>query len=95
MGSRSSFNISDPEARVLAAELSKLTGESVSEAVTVALRERLEHKRHERAREAPKGDVRGSVAARLLEIGRRAAALPVLDPREPDDILYDEHGLPK
>jgi hypothetical protein len=30
-----------------------------------------------------------------MEIGRRASALPVLDPRHPDEILYDEFGLPK
>ena len=29
----------------------------------------------------------------LLEIGRRCAALPVLDPRSADEIIgYDEHG---
>jgi hypothetical protein len=29
------------------------------------------------------------------QIAQRAAALPVLDPRSPDEILgYDEHGLP-
>jgi antitoxin VapB len=33
---------------------------------------------------------------KLLEISARAAALPVLDPREPDDIIgYDDHGLPR
>jgi hypothetical protein len=35
------------------------------------------------------------VAERLMEIGRRAAARPILDDRHPDDILYDEFGLPK
>ena len=35
------------------------------------------------------------LAAQLLEIGTRCAALPVLDPRSGDEILgYDEHGLP-
>jgi antitoxin VapB len=33
---------------------------------------------------------------KLLEISARAAALPVLDPREPDEIIgYDEQGLPR
>ncbi len=32
----------------------------------------------------------------LLAIARRAAALPVLDPRSPDEIIgYDEFGLPR
>lgn len=36
-----------------------------------------------------------SLAAELVEIGRRCAALPDLDAREADEILsYDEHGLP-
>ena len=31
----------------------------------------------------------------MLEAGRRWRALPVLDPRTPDEILgYDENGLP-
>jgi len=36
-----------------------------------------------------------SVTQRLLDIGRGVAALPDLDPRHPDEILYDAHGLPK
>lgn len=32
----------------------------------------------------------------LLAIARRAASLPVLDPRTPDEIIgYDEFGLPR
>lgn len=79
------MNIKNPEARQLARELSEITGESVTEAVTTALRERLERKRKLKSKEG--------VAEKILEIGRRVAALPELDPREPDDILYDEFGL--
>jgi antitoxin VapB len=33
---------------------------------------------------------------RLLEISKRSAARPILDPRTPDEILgYDERGLPR
>jgi hypothetical protein len=32
---------------------------------------------------------------RALKIGREFAAMPVLDSRTPDEMLYDEHGLPK
>ncbi len=87
MPSTSQLNIKNPETRRLADELSGLTGESVTEAVTQALRERLERKRKARSKEG--------VAEKLLEIGRRAAARPVLDDREPDEILYDEFGLIK
>jgi hypothetical protein len=32
----------------------------------------------------------------MLEIAERSAARPVLDRRDPDDIIgYDEHGLPR
>ena len=86
MTSTSQLNIKNPEARRLADELSALTGESVTEAVTVALRERLDRKRR-RSKEG--------VAEKLMEIGRRAAARPTLDDRHPDDILYDEFGLLK
>jgi hypothetical protein len=32
----------------------------------------------------------------MLEISERSAARPVLDPREPDEIIgYDDAGLPR
>jgi antitoxin VapB len=86
MPSTSQLNIKNPEARRLVDELCALTGESVTEAVTVALRERVDRKKRRR---------KEGVAAKLMEIGRRAAALPDLDAREPDEILYDEFGLVK
>lgn len=68
-------------------ELAGPTGETVTTAVRRAAEDRLH-----RVRQARPG---GSLAAELLEIGRRDAALPDLDPRTPDEILgYDEHGLP-
>jgi antitoxin VapB len=81
------MNIKSAEARHLADELSKLTGNSVTQVVTTALRDMLDSERKKRNREG--------LAERLMEIGRRAAARPPLDSREPDDILYDEFGLPK
>jgi antitoxin VapB len=100
MDSTTQLHINDPAARQLATELSQLTGETVSEAVTEALRERLERKRVVTA--APREGLdrnttrsREGLAERLMEIGRQAASRPVIDPREPDDMLYDEFGLPK
>ena len=87
MPSTTQLNIKNPETRRLADELSRLTGESVTQAVTEALRERLERKTKARSKEG--------VAEKIREIGRRAAARPVLDDRDPDDILYDEFGLLK
>ncbi len=81
------LNIRNPETERLAAELAKLTGETKTEAVTQAIRSRIERIRRERTGV--------SLADRLNEIARRCAALPVLDPRSADEILgYDEHGLP-
>jgi len=81
------LNIRNQETERLAAELAKLTGETKTEAVTKAIRSRLKRLRRERSGR--------SLAEELNEIGRRCAALPVLDPRSADEILgYDEHGLP-
>ena len=87
MSSTSQLNIKNQRARQLALELSQITGESVTEAVTTALSERLERKKRLKSKEG--------VAEKLLEMGRRAAARPELDPRDPDEILYDEFGLLK
>ena len=74
------------EADHLAIELSRYTGESVTQAVIVALCERLER---EKRRGQP------SLAEELVRIGKECAALPVLDNRTADEILgYDENGLP-
>lgn len=82
-----SLNIKNDEAHGLATELAKLTGENMTKAVTTALRERLAREKRRRQRD--------DIANRLMEIGQRCAALPVLDDREPEAILgYDEHGLP-
>jgi len=75
------------EADRLARDLARLTGESLTEAVLNALRERL---LRQRAR-GRKGRLRDD----LLDIGRRCAALPVKDGRPAGEILgYDERGLP-
>ncbi len=82
-----SLNIKNEQAHVLAARLARITGESLTEAVTVALRDRLERAR---------GD-RGALAARLLEIGRDCAAQVKSRPRARDHaaMLYDDNGLPR
>ncbi|MBV9613566.1 MAG: type II toxin-antitoxin system VapB family antitoxin [Acidobacteriaceae bacterium] len=82
------LNIRNPEAEQLAAELAKNTGETKTEAVIQALRERLARVRREKSRR--------TLAQELEEIATRCARLPVLDARPADEILgYDEHGLPR
>jgi antitoxin VapB len=82
------LNIRNEETEQLAEVLAKLTGETKTEAVTQALRDRLARVRRERSRRR--------LADELDEIARHCARLPVLDARTPDEILgYDEHGLPR
>ncbi len=82
------LSIKDPEADRLARALAQRTGETLTQAVINALRERLEREqRKEQAIEALVEDV--------MEIGRHCAALPLRDQRHADDILgYDDNGLP-
>jgi antitoxin VapB len=83
-----SLNIKNARTHALAREVAGLTGENVTQAVTVALEERLQRLRR-------RGEKR--LSERLMEIGRDAA--PHF--REPyrsidhGDFLYDERGLPK
>ena len=82
------LNIRNSETERLAAELARRTGETKTEAVTRALRERLARLRRERGKRR--------LADELNEIALRFASLPVLDPRTPDEILgYDAGGLPR
>jgi antitoxin VapB len=82
------LNIRNPETERLAEELARVAGETKTEAVTRALRDRLTRLRRERARR--------HLADELDEIARHCAALPVRDPRTATEILgYDEHGLPR
>jgi antitoxin VapB len=81
------FEIDDPAAEATVRELAAVTGESIDTAVAIAARERLE-----RIQGIAPAELRLQALRRIAE---HAAALPVLDPRSPDEILgYDEHGLP-
>ena len=83
-----SMNIKNREAYRLTKQLAKLTGESLTTAVTEAVRERFDRIRRERGVD---------LADRLLVIGRDCAA----HLKEPfrtidhDAILYDKQGLPR
>jgi len=83
------LSIKDPEADRLARAVADRTGESLTQAVINALRDRL-------AREERLQDNVGIRVADAMEIGRHCASLPLLDQRTPEEILgYDENGLPK
>jgi len=81
------LNIKDPEAHKLAQQLARETGETMTAAVTQAIRDRLEAVRRRRKQDA--------MRAALMAIAKRGAELfkgPYIDHAE---LLYDENGLPK
>jgi antitoxin VapB len=81
-----SLNVKDPEAHRLAQAIAQETGETMTRAVTEALRERYERLRRRRGKAS---------VEELRAIAKRAAAhvkRPYLDHAE---LLYDRHGLPK
>lgn len=81
------INIRDPETDRLAREVAALTNETITVAVSTALRERLAR---ERAR-------RRDGVARLLAIGDRCAKRmgPEATSADHGQLLYDEAGLPR
>ncbi|HET9406890.1 MAG TPA: type II toxin-antitoxin system VapB family antitoxin [Candidatus Sulfotelmatobacter sp.] len=83
-----SLNIKNEETHRLARELALLTGESMTVAVSEAIRERLERVR---------GNSDQDLAERILKIGRECAA-HLKEPYKSmdiDELLYDEKGMPK
>jgi len=82
------LNIKNEEAHRLAQELARITGESMTVAVSEAIRERLERVR---------GNSSEDLAERILKIGKECAA-HLKEPYKSidvDELLYDEKGMPK
>jgi antitoxin VapB len=81
-----SLTIRNEKTQRLARELVRETGESLTVAVTEAIRERLDRVRS-----------REGMAERILKIGRECAAHLKGPYKSIDhgDLLYDEKGLPK
>jgi len=81
------LHIQDPETDRLARELSAATGETITQAVNIALRERL-HSVSPQRRKSKEERI-----AAIEKITARLHTLPVLDTRSEDEILgYNEHG---
>lgn len=81
------LNIRNRTTEELATTLADLTGETKTEAVTRALRDRLVKVRRR--------STGRNLCAELDEIALHCASLPTIDTRDPDGVLgYDEHGLP-
>jgi antitoxin VapB len=81
------LNIEDPEADRLARAVADRTGETIANAVIIALRERL-------AREEQKMDAENAVVGEAMTIGRHFKSLSLNDDRSVESLLYDENGLP-
>jgi len=82
------LNIRHHEVEELAEALARLTGETKTEAVRRAIRDRLERLRRERARRR--------LADELDAIALECSSLPVRDARSAEEILgYDERGVPR
>lgn len=80
------LSIKSNEADHLARELSERTGETITQTVVIALRERLE-------RERTKSTL--GIAERLKRLAEDIAGLPTVDGRSADAIVgYDDLGLP-
>lgn len=83
------LNIRNRETERLAAELAKLTGETKTQAVTRALRDRLDRVQRKRRH-------RRRLVDELDEIATHCASLPVRDRRSADEIIgYDDRGVPR
>jgi len=83
------LNIKHAETHRLAAELARMRGVTLTEAVTVAIRRELEREKRRRSKE--------NLEAQLLEIGRHCAA-HMKQPTASSDhasLLYDFEGLPR
>lgn len=83
-----SLNIKNEEAHRLARELASATGESMTVAVSEAIRERLERVRR---------NSREGLAEQIMKIARECGPLWKEPYRSIDhgDLLYDEKGMPK
>ncbi|MGH9571673.1 MAG: type II toxin-antitoxin system VapB family antitoxin [Candidatus Angelobacter sp.] len=82
------LNIKNKDVHRLAQQLARLTGENMTEAVTTAVRERLDRVRRERD---------PGLADRLVKIGEECAAHLKEPFRSADhgELLYDDKGLPR
>lgn len=81
------LSIKNDDADQLARQLAATTGETLTEAIVVALRERLERERARR---------QVGIEQRLRRLASEVAEMGVEDPRPAEEILrYDGNGLPR
>ena len=81
------ISLKNQQAEETARRLAALTGETLTEAIRVAIAERYERLRRARAKR--------TLADEIREIGLRSSQRPIISHMTDDEILgYDEHGAP-
>lgn len=83
------LNIKNEETCDLAREVAEMTDDTMTGAITIALRQRRDQLKRERDRDALLRDIRAIAdrCSKLMEPGFNSADI--------DDLLYDESGAPK
>jgi antitoxin VapB len=82
------LSIRNPKTEKLARELADESGETITQAITHALEERLERLRGR--------STATNLVEELLKISRRCSEIPDRDHRSADEILgYDSQGVPR
>jgi antitoxin VapB len=82
------LSIQNEKTEKLAREVASQSGETITQAITRALEERLERMRGRRTAT--------DTTVEILKIARRCSQLPDKDARTPEEILgYDDIGVPR
>jgi antitoxin VapB len=82
------LSIRNSETEKLARELADESGENITQAITLALKERLERFRGR--------STASNLAEEIMKISKRCSAIPDRDQRTTDEILgYDQTGVPQ
>ncbi len=82
------LSIRNPKAEKLAREIAAESGETITQAITLALEERLERLRGR--------STATDLAEEILKISKRCSGIPDRDKRSADEILgYDDTGVPE
>lgn len=84
------LSIKDPQADKLARDIAQMTGETLTQAVIGALRERLDRE------SGKKRESVETIIGEIMELVKDSSCLPLLDSRSPDEILgYNQYGIPE
>jgi antitoxin VapB len=88
------LSIKDEDTDRLVRRYARIHRTSYTRAINMAVAEALKREGH--AEDSEERDRKARLfLAEVRKIQERVAALPMLDPRDPDEILYDADGLPK